>query len=184
MSQLFIPGVQIYALSDTIPFHLQLRGHAQSLRTFMGEPDDCLPTRVTSRSSSTSSTVSLSPSQLSWAGVRHPTIFSSLLQQQLSRSSGSEKPVIRVYLLRQVAAKVHGQKAWRNVVLGEGKLSPLERPPSWSPSAAEQRGGEDDYAMDWEGEVRCNSDVTNGSFTSGDLQVKVRWLLIFMPNLG
>ena len=32
---LFIPSVQIYAVSDTIPLHLQLRAPLKSLRAFM-----------------------------------------------------------------------------------------------------------------------------------------------------
>lgn len=138
----------------------------------VSEPSDA-PRRVTTRSSDTSS-ISITPSYLSWAGVRYPTIFNTLATSPVLHrtTSGDKKPSIRVYLLRQICAKVHGQKAWKNVVLGEGKLSPLEHPPSWSPSPSSF--GEEDHALDWEGEVRCNEDVTTASFIAGELLVKVR----------
>lgn len=167
--------MQIYALSDTIPFHLQLRGPAHSLRTFMGlsEPSlDATPRRVMSRSSDTSS-LSLAPSYLSWAAVRNPsTLFGTIAGAPgLRKQSGDVgKPGVRVHLLRQISAKAHGQKGWRNVVLGEGKLVPVEHPPSWSPSAALD---EEEQALDWEGEVRCNGDVSTASFLAGGLHVKV-----------
>lgn len=76
---------------------------------------------------------------------------------------GLAKPSIRVFLLRQICARVHGQRAWRNVVLGEGKLSLAET----------QLGSEAEGTMDWEGEVRCKDDVTVGGFNAGTLIVKV-----------
>lgn len=78
-------------------------------------------------------------------------------------------PMIRVFILRQITAKVHHQKAWRNVVLGEGKLWPLQRG-SMEESDSHDEGQK---SMDWEGEVRCNSDVTVGGFAAGEFVVKV-----------
>ncbi|KAI0069720.1 hypothetical protein K474DRAFT_1748055 [Panus rudis PR-1116 ss-1] len=80
----------------------------------------------------------------------------------------SDKPVVRVYYLRQILVKVNGQKAWRNVVLGEGKMCPVENQYHASPDA-EQRG---ELALDWEGELRCESDATVGGFNIGALVVK------------
>ncbi|KAI0688375.1 hypothetical protein BC835DRAFT_1284717 [Cytidiella melzeri] len=134
---LFIPRAQIYALTDTIPFHLQLRASTGSLRLFLGmAPDSHRPTSET---------------------------------RQRPRS-----PVVRVYLLRDIVVKVKGVSANKHVVLGEGTLSPVEYPPAWSPycSSNATQDTEEMYALDWEGELSCNDDVTVPSFVSGDLQVR------------
>ena len=84
------------------------------------------------------------------------------------------KPVVRVYLLRQILVKVDGRRSWRNIVLGEGKLYPVTAQYYACPRTEITSGPQ---ALDWEGELRCNGDVTIGGFNSGSLVVKVCRLL-------
>ena len=74
------------------------------------------------------------------------------------------QPCVRVFILRQVTAKVNFQKAWRSTVIGEGTLWPLQQNRTLDGAA--------EGALDWEGEVRCNADVKTGSFVAGDFVVK------------
>lgn len=145
--QLFIPHTQIYALRDTIPFHLHLRGSAESLRLFLG--------KTIKRAASSSQSDAFDPPSPS-------------------------SPTIRVYIRRQVSVVVKGIRAYQGLVIGEGKLKAVERPPEWSPvSSSEEQHRTSlsesvcDYSLDWEGEVKCNDDVHVPSFVSGDIHVKV-----------
>lgn len=174
---LFIPSVQIYAISDTIPIHLQLRGSLKSLCTFMSP----LPSVSSSfpklglglRSSRSSSMTTASSSSFSSPSMLHApprlrnpyarSVFGTVPRASLDAS----QPSVRVFILRQVTAKVNYQKAWRSTVIGEGTLWPMQQNRTLG-------AGMDDSleALDWEGEVRCNSDVTTGSFVAGDFVVK------------
>jgi len=93
---LFVPSVQIFALSDTIHFHVQLTGPLSSLRHFLPPP-------------------TLEP-------VASSTVSTKFNKK---RNCIPPKPTIRVFLLRQITVEVRGQKAWRDRNLGEGKLWPL-----------------------------------------------------------
>ncbi|KAF4567514.1 hypothetical protein EYR40_006517 [Pleurotus pulmonarius] len=96
----FIPSVQTFGLSDTIPFHIQLTGPLQSLHTFI--PPNSAELSPISSGSKTS--------------FRNPN--SHLLH----------RPAIRVSLARQVLVEVHERKSWRSSTLGEGSVWPV--PPS------------------------------------------------------
>ncbi|TFK52166.1 hypothetical protein OE88DRAFT_1718201 [Heliocybe sulcata] len=98
-----------------------------------------------------------------------PLDFSSLLP---AKYSSMQRPTIRVFLYRQVTVAVRGQKAWRTSVLGEGKLRPV---------VPYDEGGKEGYSLDWEGEVRCNDDVTVGGFRMGPLVVKDFIVLSLVP---
>ena len=91
-----MPSVQIFALSDTIHFHVQLTGPLSSLRHFLPPP-------------------TLEP-------VASSTVSTKFNKK---RNCIPPKPTIRVFLLRQITVEVRGQKAWRDRNLGEGKLWPL-----------------------------------------------------------
>ncbi|KAI0344421.1 hypothetical protein BDW22DRAFT_1305488, partial [Trametopsis cervina] len=141
---LFIPSVQIFALTDTIPFHLQLRGPAELMKQYTETQDHLhVPT----------------PGSL----------LGTLSDSFTAVTSASQKPRVRVYLLRQTSLRVHAHRAWKNVVIGEGTLRPIEKPPSWSAAFGRQ---EEELVLDWEGEVRVNDDVKVASFIAGDLHVK------------
>ncbi|KAJ7497432.1 hypothetical protein FB451DRAFT_1018371 [Mycena latifolia] len=74
--------------------------------------------------------------------------------------------VIRVYLARQIYVEVNGRQSWRNITVGEGSLRPIP------PVASSTHDEHSEVAVDWEGEVRCRSDVTCASFNISNLVVK------------
>ncbi|KAI0084727.1 hypothetical protein BDY19DRAFT_517629 [Irpex rosettiformis] len=175
---LFIPRAQIYALGDTIPFHLQLRASAELLRNFLGVDaiDDA------SALESTPGSLSQTIPRLSWGRMVQGSAASPTervldrphVQAQPTHRDSS--PVVRVYFQRQVSIRVKGVHAFKDVILGEGKLTPVEHPPPWythrigdSPARTTRA---DDYSLDWEGEVRCEEGVRVPSFVSGALHVK------------
>lgn len=168
---LFIPAVQIYAIADTIPFHLQLRSQSKTLRSFLFAAPPS-PTRKPKRKDTmTSMTSSLSNTAFSFTishtGRTPPPDSSPDPLPWYDDDKSSKKPSVRVFLLRQICARVHGQRAWRNIVLGEGKLWPTQPPESLLDPTVDA-----DLSLDWEGEVRCNADVNVGGFSAGALVVK------------
>ncbi|THH26529.1 hypothetical protein EUX98_g7659 [Antrodiella citrinella] len=170
--QLFVPAVQIYAFSDIIPFHLHLRGSRASLASFVAGPTPVfkLPKGIKALSSTlklgSSSRTSLDSSSSSFMDVLTPQVS----------PVGHDSSNVRVYLLRQVCVSVDGQKAWGEIVLGEGKISPL--------SSTRAAGTDGEYSLDWEGEVRCGSAVSVGSFRSGELVVKDFIVVELKPPVG
>ena len=101
-----------------------------------------------------------------------------------------KKPLICVTLLRQVSVMIQGESARNNSILGEGTIWPI--PPDISscgdttcpPSQCRSEGH-----IDWDGEVRCRSDITVGGFNAANVQVKVGFsmslqndILIFHSN--
>lgn len=64
-------------------------------------------------------------------GNASTSILSSLQSRLASTLTGvprrPSKPVIRVYILRQIIVEVRGQKAWRTCVLGEGVMRPTSQ---------------------------------------------------------
>jgi len=136
---LYIPSAQIYAVSDVIPFHVQLCASVSSLRSLHrpSEPEN------SSRKNS------------------------FRLQ---------ERPIVRVFLMRQVVATAYGHKARRNLVIGEGELRPL---PPLEIDAPSVKDGLD--SLDWEGEVRCDESVTVGAFNVGELSMKDFIVLAVYP---
>lgn len=132
---LFVPAGRIYALTDVIPFHLQLFGNVSSLRELFTSSLG----RVTSADSN---------------------------RTFLSGKPPECKPVLRVFLLRQVTVEVKGQKSWRNTTIGEGRVWPM--PPLLSNCCPSGSSGH----LDWEGELRVNQDVDVGGFNVANVQVK------------
>ena len=67
----------------------------------------------------------------------------------------------------------HGVNSWGNSVLGEGTLWPI--PPDLSSCGATSCRSSQcrEGNIDWDGEVRCRSDVTVGGFNAANVQVKV-----------
>ncbi|KAG9315840.1 hypothetical protein JVU11DRAFT_3489 [Chiua virens] len=134
---LFIPSVQIYALSDTIPFHLQIRGSSASLVPF-------------------------------------------LEQSQVGQQNGGV--TIRVYLLRQMIAKVHGQSAAACITLGEGKMEPSQSLPSSHHAFLRHPLNEGLDSLDWDGVLRCGEDVTVPGFSTSQISVKDSIVLSIAPR--
>jgi hypothetical protein len=94
--QLFIPSVQIYGFSDTIPFHLQLSGSVSSLRA-LAVPTSQQPVK--------------SPT---------PSSASSSLTRSIPETVG-----MRVMLSREIYVEVRGHRTKRTCGLGEGTFRPL-----------------------------------------------------------
>ena len=67
-----------------------------------------------------------------------------------------------------------GLNSWSNSVLGEGTIWPI--PPDISSCGNTCRSSQcREGNIDWDGEVRCRSDVTVGGFVAANAQVKVRF---------
>jgi hypothetical protein len=75
---------------------------------------------------------------------------------------------IRVFLARQIYLEINGRQSWRTITVGEGTLRPIPPLESAHPDAEAA-----EVSVDWDGEVRCKSDVTCGSFSISRLVVKV-----------
>ncbi|KAI0084723.1 hypothetical protein BDY19DRAFT_517415 [Irpex rosettiformis] len=168
---LFIPHAQIYALRDTIPYHLQLRASVDSLRLFSGEPMKHATMSLELPSTASPNPSGRPPTQTSPTPLHH---------------SASSPVAVRVYIRRQVSVMVKGERAYQGLVIGEGTLNQVEYPPEWSPASTksppsntgfgtgEEKGekGEKEYSLDWEGEVRCDEHIVVPSFVSGSLHVR------------
>ncbi|KAL0960782.1 hypothetical protein HGRIS_005803 [Hohenbuehelia grisea] len=161
---LMVPAAQIFAVSDTIPFHVQLTGPISSLRAFLPHP---VPETVPSSPASSFS----SPSFSLPPPIPPP-------KRGRTRTLVPPKPTIRVFLLRQIAVEVRAQKAWRNCTLGEGKLWPL---PPRATSTDCLISADEDAHLDWEGEVRCREDIIVGGFNAGKVTVKDFIVLALTP---
>lgn len=196
--------MQIYGITDVIPFHLQLRGSSKSLSFLLGlyTPPTSLPSLTSSKSKSKqlhpashppppthpslslytsyeptpehstafSTKLSQSAELYSWA-LQNPYTLgvpsNDLTSSQTTHTRDNESFTLRVYILRQVSAKVRDRRSWRIRVLAEGKLRAAGNPPKFDEKAGEA------YALDWEGELQCSEDVTEPSFASGELSAKV-----------
>ncbi|EKM48998.1 uncharacterized protein PHACADRAFT_214550 [Phanerochaete carnosa HHB-10118-sp] len=202
---LFVPSVQIYGLTDTIPFHLQINGPAKSLSFLLGlsmpRPASKSPNRrkwsrnpssFKSPYPSTELSMTVSRAYPEQAGgptptkvldtcaqspwsVQHPYLFVGGAPEDLAplrparAAQERNEFVLRVYLLRQVSARVNGLKAWRNAVIGEGAVWPVGGPPDIDCDGGD---GAAWSALDWAGELRVDKDVETQSFAVGDLSVK------------
>ncbi|KAI9508746.1 hypothetical protein F5148DRAFT_842205 [Russula earlei] len=83
----------------------------------------------------------------------------------------SAPPTVRVHLLRQIIIVLNGQLSIRKFSIGEGNLRSL--PPGASPSMLRSRSLDSGLStLDYEGEVRANSDITAGQFGISQLQVR------------
>ena len=139
--KLFIPAGRIYGLTDTIPFHIQLSGYNCTLRDLFSES-------VLDRVVSVNSDITVA-----------------------SRRAPKTKPLLRVYLLRQISVAMKGENSWKNTVIGEGTIKPM---PPESTSCCSSTDPCQEGHIDWDGEVLCGNDITVGGFNVVNIQVKVR----------
>ncbi|KAF8158192.1 hypothetical protein B0H34DRAFT_444578 [Crassisporium funariophilum] len=137
---LFVPAGRIYGLTDTIPFHVQLSGVTCSLREHFGTP-------LLDRVASVDSQITMPFSKLH-----------------------NPKPLLRVYILRQVSVSVKGESAWKNSIIGEGTIWPI--PPDLSSCCESTSTQCVEGHVDWEGEVRCSEEYTVGGFHAANVHVK------------
>lgn len=75
--------------------------------------------------------------------------------------------LIRVFLQRIIAVGTRGQKSACSSILAEGQLDEIP------PLACAPCGCQDTIHLDWEGEVRWTENVSVGSFSAGNIEVKV-----------
>lgn len=141
--QLFIPAGRVYSIRDTIPFHVQVSAETCQLTELFSSP---FSNRLTS---------------------------ADVCNNRASPNLFAPKPLLRVYLIRQVMIDSKKLTSWRNTVLGEGTISPV--PPAFSTCPCATTGPEcQERHVDWEGEVRCRDDIDVGSFGVMHVSVKVR----------
>ncbi|KAF7364904.1 hypothetical protein MVEN_00360900 [Mycena venus] len=69
--------------------------------------------------------------------------------------------------MRRVSLFVRGEKQHRNISIGEGVLSILPPPISYSENLNPHEA-----TVDWGGMVQCDDSITTGTFDSGLLYVK------------
>ncbi|KAF5364624.1 hypothetical protein D9758_005605 [Tetrapyrgos nigripes] len=137
----FLPAVHVYALRDTIHFHIQLNGKLSSLQFLLSH---------------------LHIDQRSEHGLFRPADHSVM--------------TMSVAIHRQIAVKLNGQVAWRNSVIGKGKIRAL--PPSFESNLANVDAGKDSYfdeaedSLDWEGEIEVDDDVRVGQFDAGNVYIR------------
>ncbi|PPR00426.1 hypothetical protein CVT24_004487 [Panaeolus cyanescens] len=150
---LFIPAGRVYGLTDTIPFHIQLSGSICTLSDLF--------------SASTLDRVTSFDSQ----------------NTVVSNKASSTKPLLRVYILRQISIATKGESIWRNIVLREGTINPL--PPHLSNCCTSTESCRDGH-VDWEGELKPGEadDITCGGFNAANVQAKdFIALALSPPNL-
>ncbi|KAJ7647170.1 hypothetical protein FB45DRAFT_190986 [Roridomyces roridus] len=82
--------------------------------------------------------------------------------------------IIRVFLVRQIYVEITGRETWRSITVGEGHVNPL-------PPVGLDEPSQGDVAVDWEGTVRCENDITSGTFSIGHLTVKDFIMLAVTP---
>lgn len=163
----------MFSVSDTIPFHLQLRGQTRSLLKLLGIDTIASATALNSPPSLTAtSSISPSTSQQVAATIRHPvSLLGSLPHNLTTRKNEDKKSSVRVYLHRCISARIDGQRVGKNIVVGEAHLS-LVSNSSPDPELA---------AFDWDGEVRPES-IKVGSFSTDALHVKVRRVFVLLTE--
>ena len=149
--QLFVPAGRIYALTDTIPFHIQLSGFGCTLRDLFSE--SVLLDRVMSVDSQNT---------------------------EASKKAPNTKPLLRVFLLRQMSVTSRSENSWKNNVVGEGTIIPM--PPESTSCCSNNTDPCQMAHIDWEGEVRCATDITVGGFNAANVQVKVSHLSSIWSN--
>ncbi|KIM40227.1 hypothetical protein M413DRAFT_446394 [Hebeloma cylindrosporum] len=146
---LFIPSIQTFALTDTIPFHLQLCSTLQSLQ-------ELLP--PTSRL------------------LKLPNGDDERKVNDRWEEGGQ---TIRVTITRQVVVEIAGRRRFRTFLVGMGNMwsvppiahqdnnNSRDGVTSWADSK------EDGVCLDWQGEVKVWAELTTGGFSASHLLVKV-----------
>ncbi|KAK0469272.1 uncharacterized protein EV420DRAFT_1258801 [Desarmillaria tabescens] len=131
---LFVPSVQTFAISDIIPFHVQLSGPLTSLRK----------------------------------------LFSTL------PSSLGVQNVLSISIRRQISVIVRGIRSYQTTKIGEGKIRSVPPYPKGCRYPCSESTSQDDH-LDWEGEVKCTSNVTVGGFSAAGASVKDYIVILLKP---
>ncbi|CAA7259056.1 unnamed protein product [Cyclocybe aegerita] len=205
---LFVPSVQTYALSDTIPFHLQIISSRRSLRELLPPSSALLRTHFRRPSSSCSSS---SPSHHAPSRPSSESDRDAYWEHDHESNTyvGTGSFAIRVTIARQVVVEINERRRFRTFTLGLGRMWSV--PPGWGVCSsagwaeekcgkggwgslkewarvkdaggkegkeAEEEAEDADVCLDWQGEVKCWPEVTAGGFTASNLFVKVRFFRV------
>jgi len=153
---LFIPSIQTYALTDTIPFHLQLCSSLKSLR-------ELLPPSST---------------HLQLPGVDHVKSTSDpRIAPYAIRLSIARQVVVEVNGRRRFRTFTIGvAKMWSVPPVVHNSSGP-----SWQEYDTVSGEADADVCLDWQGEVKCWAEVASGGFTASNLIVKDFLVLALTP---
>lgn len=146
-AKLFIPSVQTFSLTDTIPFHLQLCSSLSSLRELLPQSSPHL--RITSPTISKIVGDPFSPDC---------TIRVSIARQVVIEINGRRR--FRTYTIGM-------GKMW--------SVPPQATATNYENRRRDPLSGDldADISLDWQGEVKCWGEVTSGGFSVSNLIVKV-----------
>ncbi|KAF4617120.1 hypothetical protein D9613_005967 [Agrocybe pediades] len=86
-----------------------------------------------------------------------------------SKKPPAQKPLIHASILRQVTVTVRGAKSFKNSIIAEGTIWPI--PPDLSTCCSSTSECKEGH-VDWEGELRCQSDISVGGFEAANVHVK------------
>lgn len=182
--QFLAPSVLTFGRTDVIPFHVLLRGDVSSLREFLPSACSQRPSLSSPISSGTRSPTQTSPP--SSPKKKRLSLSLSLRSGSNSRPSSpttstlAAGPVVSVSLLRQISAEARGQKAWRNVVIGEAWV--WDMPPPICPATSDSK---EEALLHWAGEIRVDDIELFPSFNAGSVSVRVGTVtfhLVSRPN--
>ncbi|KAJ7133424.1 hypothetical protein C8R44DRAFT_698048 [Mycena epipterygia] len=118
------------------------------------------------------------------ASLRELISPSSAALNDTSDDIDQRKSLVRVFLTRMVTVECHGRTTSRDMRIGEGRFRPLpavvnlncncQRPCNPTESCVQ--------TVDWDGQVKCNPDVTVGGFQAAGLTVKDFITLELIPS--
>ena len=173
-ANMLVPNPRVYALSDSVPFHLQLSGRVDSLRALVAPDTFSEQTSSGEEPSSRCSTTSANSRQ------RHC----------IKRLQGEVGTSIRVFLLRQVRLELKGKIRVQNLIIGEAQLDAV--PPVMTDRPGVLSGSSEEY-LSWTGRLQCGegldrtrfehpwhvgSTITSGGFHAGEI-LKVNDFIAF-----
>ena len=82
----------------------------------------------------------------------------------------SAQPTVSVSFMRQIEAVVGSHHAFRSFVIGEGTLRSV--PPDVASSTTLVPPADGYQTLNWEGEIKCQKNVTDVGFSVGKLMIK------------
>ncbi|KAH6913807.1 hypothetical protein BKA70DRAFT_1369248 [Coprinopsis sp. MPI-PUGE-AT-0042] len=147
-----LPSVQSYSVSDTVPFHIQLRGPLASLSEIVPPQSPLLD----------------------------PNTAEATTSAGLDLGSDGPHPV-RVYIARQVHIQVKGITRSRTYTVGTAKIWPIP-PVIMHEEEDLQGESEEELCLDWQGKLKCCDDAVKASFSAGNLTVKDYVVLSLSPS--
>lgn len=106
-----------------------------------------------------------------------PSMFR--LSKAAAAFDDSAQPTVSVSFMRQIEAVVGSHHAFRSFVIGEGTLRPV--PPDVASSTTLVPPADGYQTLNWEGEIKCQKNVTDVGFSVGKLMIKDHIRLQLVP---